>query len=124
MSENNQVQALYDEICGRAGLNPDTYYPKLSKPRKKTIKRLEKLIGYMVAQKINSEERALPPREIIGGAGIRSMRYSDIKIGFFSPIRFGVIKKTRDGRAYVDEQRLEGLEYISSFLEGLKAHCK
>jgi len=121
MADAQQVQDLHNEVCVRAGLNPGMYYSKLSRPSKKTIERLEKLIGYMAAQGINSEERAMFLRQIVDGAGIGDIRYSKMKSGSFSPIRFGVIKRTRDGRVYVDEQRLERLEYVSSFLEGLKA---
>lgn len=122
---NVQVQDLYRTICDRAGLDVGMWNVSIGKlPRRETVEKLEKVIGYMVTQKINSEERALTPRQISDGVGVKSICfYDELKSRSFSPTRFGVVKRTEDKRIYVDPQRLEELQYLS-FLEALKFHCR
>jgi len=125
MSTTQQVQDLYRTICGRAGLDAGMWRVSIGKlPRRKTIEKLETAVGYMVTQKIDSEERALSLRQINDGTGVGSMYLYDILKGrSFSPARFGVVKITRGRRSYVDPQRLEEIQYLF-FLEDLRSHCR
>jgi hypothetical protein len=125
MSTTQQVQDLYRTICDRAGLDAGMWNVSIDNlPRRETIEELEKVIGYMVTQKIDSEERALSLRQISDGTEVGSVCFYEVLKGrSFSPTRFGVLKITKDKRNYVDPQRLEELHYLS-FLEDLRSHCR